>query len=179
VRAAVTIRASGSSTTLPARHPAALNRAIAAARHPVIVRVDAQARIPDGYRDRVVELLVATGAVNVGGRQVATRRARAPPAAIAAAMNARLGHGGAAYRSGARAVRSTRSTSVGSARMRSRWSVATTSASRRTRTRSSTSGCDVPVGRCGSIRDSTSSTDHAPRCVRSPGSSVATDAGEP
>jgi succinoglycan biosynthesis protein ExoA len=81
--------------------PAALNRAIAAARHPVIVRVDAQSRIPAGYRERVIELLVATGAVNVGGRQVATAE-RGTAAAIAAAMNARLGHGGAAYRSGAR-----------------------------------------------------------------------------
>jgi cellulose synthase/poly-beta-1,6-N-acetylglucosamine synthase-like glycosyltransferase len=79
--------------------PAALNAAVAVARHPVIVRVDAQSRIPVGYRDRVVELLATTGAVNVGGRQVAeatTGRA----ATIAAAMNSRLGHGGAAYRSG-------------------------------------------------------------------------------
>ena len=81
--------------------PAALNRALATARHPVIVRVDAQSRIPQGYRDRVVELLASTGAVNVGGRQVATAE-RGTGAAIAAAMNARLGHGGAAYRSGAK-----------------------------------------------------------------------------
>ena len=81
--------------------PAALNVAIAAARHPVIMRVDAQARIPDGYRDRVVALLAATGATNVGGRQVA-RGDRGVSVAIAAAMNARLGHGGASYRSGAR-----------------------------------------------------------------------------
>ena len=84
--------------------PAALNAAIAAARHPVIVRVDAQARIPAGYRDRVVDRLRTTGAVNVGGRQVARPRdtsGRGRDAAIAAAMNARLGHGGAAYRSGA------------------------------------------------------------------------------
>jgi len=81
--------------------PAALNAAIAAARNPVIVRVDAQSRIPAGYRDRVVALLAATGAVNVGGRQVA-RADDGVAAAIAAAMNARLGHGGAAYRSGDR-----------------------------------------------------------------------------
>jgi glycosyltransferase involved in cell wall biosynthesis len=83
--------------------PAALNVALAAARHPVIVRIDAQARIPAGYRDRVVGLLATTGAVNVGGRQVATAAAdaRGAAAAIAVAMNARLGHGGAAYRSGA------------------------------------------------------------------------------
>ena len=81
--------------------PAALNAAIAATHNPVIVRVDAQARIPEGYRDRVVALLASTGAVNVGGRQVA-RADRGVAAAIAAAMNARLGHGGAAYRSGDR-----------------------------------------------------------------------------
>ena len=80
--------------------PAALNVAIGAARHPVVVRVDAQSRIPAGYRDRVVELIATTGAVNVGGRQVA-RAEHGTAAAIAAAMNARLGHGGAAYRSGA------------------------------------------------------------------------------
>jgi len=80
--------------------PAALNAAIAAARHPVIVRVDAQSRIPEGYRDRVVALLAETAAVNVGGRQVA-RAERGVAAGIAVAMNARLGHGGAAYRSGA------------------------------------------------------------------------------
>ena len=79
--------------------PAALNVALAAARNPVVVRVDAQARIPAGYRDRVVAVLADTGAVNVGGRQ----SARAPSGvarAIAAAMNARLGHGGATYRGG-------------------------------------------------------------------------------
>lgn len=79
--------------------PAALNRAIAAARHPVVVRVDAQSRLPAGYRDRVVELLRETGAVNVGGRQVA-RADGGTAAAIAIAMNMELGHGGARYRSG-------------------------------------------------------------------------------
>ena len=82
--------------------PAALNTAIAVARHPVIIRVDAQSRIPDGYRDRVVELLATTGAVNVGGRQVAVALDGSAgwSAVIAAAMNSRLGHGGAAYRAG-------------------------------------------------------------------------------
>jgi succinoglycan biosynthesis protein ExoA len=83
--------------------PAALNVAIAAARHPVIVRIDAQSRVPPGYRDRVVELLATTGAVNVGGRQVARAAGGSTTErAIAAAMNSRLGHGGAAYRSGSR-----------------------------------------------------------------------------
>jgi succinoglycan biosynthesis protein ExoA len=81
--------------------PAGLNAAVAAARNPVLMRVDAQSRIPAGYRDRVVELLATTGAANVGGRQHA-RAERGTARAIAAAMNSRLGHGGAAYRSGSR-----------------------------------------------------------------------------
>ena len=82
--------------------PAALNRAIAASDRPVVLRVDAQARLPEGYRDRTVALLASTGAAVVGGRQVA-RAAEGFAAAVAAAMNAPLGHGGAAYRSGAQA----------------------------------------------------------------------------
>lgn len=81
--------------------PAGLNAAIAVAKNPVLVRIDAQSRIPQGYRDRVVELLATTGAANVGGRQHA-RAERGMGRAIAAAMNSRLGHGGAAYRSGDR-----------------------------------------------------------------------------
>lgn len=79
--------------------PAALNLAIAAARHPVVVRVDAQSRLPQGYRDRVVALLRETGAVNVGGRQIA-RAGEGMAGDIAIAMNMGLGHGGARYRSG-------------------------------------------------------------------------------
>jgi succinoglycan biosynthesis protein ExoA len=78
--------------------PAALNRAIEASRHPVVIRVDAQSRIPDGYRDRLVALLAGTTAVNVGGRQVALGD-EGLREAVAAAMNSPLGHGGAAYRS--------------------------------------------------------------------------------
>jgi succinoglycan biosynthesis protein ExoA len=82
--------------------PAALNAAIAATRHPVIIRIDAQSTAPVGYRDAVVELLVRTGASNVGGLQVATADPDGPAfqRAVAAAMNSPLGHGGAAYRAG-------------------------------------------------------------------------------
>ena len=79
--------------------PAALNRAVAATDRPVVLRVDAQARLPAGYRDRTVAALATTGAAVVGGRQVATADAGFA-AAVAAAMNAPLGHGGAAYREG-------------------------------------------------------------------------------
>jgi succinoglycan biosynthesis protein ExoA len=77
--------------------PAALNRAIEVARHPVVIRIDAQSRIPEDYRDRLVRHLAASVAVNVGGRQVALT-GDGFRAAVAAAMNSPLGHGGAAYR---------------------------------------------------------------------------------
>jgi len=84
--------------------PAALNRGIAATDRPVVLRVDAQSRLPDCYRDRVVEVLATTGASVVGGRQVAQVEDGSRGgfrAAVAAAMNSPLGHGGAGYRSGA------------------------------------------------------------------------------
>jgi succinoglycan biosynthesis protein ExoA len=77
--------------------PAALNRAIETARHPVVIRIDAQSRIPADYRDRLVTLLATTDAVNVGGRQVA-QGTHGFQAAVALAMNSPFGHGGAAYR---------------------------------------------------------------------------------
>ena len=45
-----------------------LNRALAAARHRVIVRCDARAVLPAGYLTRAVATLERTGAANVGGR---------------------------------------------------------------------------------------------------------------
>lgn len=79
--------------------PAALNCALAAAVHSVIIRIDAQSRIPPDYRERLVQLLRETGAVNVGGRQVAQAH-EGFAAAVAIAMNSPLGHGGAPYRAG-------------------------------------------------------------------------------
>jgi succinoglycan biosynthesis protein ExoA len=79
--------------------PAALNRALDVAIHPVIIRIDAQSRIPPDYRTRLVELLRRTGAANVGGRQVA-QASEGFAAAVAIAMNSPLGHGGASYRAG-------------------------------------------------------------------------------
>jgi succinoglycan biosynthesis protein ExoA len=84
--------------------PSALNRAVHAARHPVVIRIDAQSRIPEGYRDRLVDLLATSSAVNVGGRQVALP-GDGFRAAVAAAMNSPLGHGGADYRTAADRVR--------------------------------------------------------------------------
>lgn len=52
----------------PAGHtPAALNRAIEASRHDVIVRVDAHGALSDGYIRKAVDALLETGAANVGG----------------------------------------------------------------------------------------------------------------
>lgn len=79
--------------------PAALNRAIAASTGDVIVRLDAHAELPPDYVARAVETLRATGAGNVGGRQVPEADAGFA-AAVAAAMRSPLGSGGAAYRTG-------------------------------------------------------------------------------
>ncbi len=81
------------------RTPDALNAAIAATSAPIVARVDAHALFPPGYLARAVEVLRATGAGNVGGRQVPTA-AGGFAAAVAAAMSSPLGAGGAAYRTG-------------------------------------------------------------------------------
>lgn len=76
---------------------AGLNAAIAASSGEVVVRLDAHAVLPAGYLQRAVEVLAATGAVNVGGVQdpVGTTPFEQ---AVAAAMGSRLGTGGAAFR---------------------------------------------------------------------------------
>ncbi len=73
--------------------PAGLNIAVAAARHDVVLRVDGHSEIPDGYVRDCVEVLVRTGAANVGGRmhpvgvspfQRAVARAMSSPLGIGA-----------------------------------------------------------------------------------------------
>lgn len=76
----------------------ALNAGVAASSGHVIVRVDAHAELPDGYVERAVRRLRATGAANVGGKQV-PQADSGFARAVAAAMRSRLGSGGAAYRS--------------------------------------------------------------------------------
>jgi succinoglycan biosynthesis protein ExoA len=76
-----------------------LNLAIGAASGEVVVRVDAQSRLPDGYVAQAVASLRTTGAANVGGRQV-PRAEEGTAAAIATAMGTRVGAGGATYRTG-------------------------------------------------------------------------------
>lgn len=76
--------------------PAGLNCAIAAARHPVIVRVDAHTQLSVGYTARGVETLRRTGAANLGGIMVATGEPGFQ-AAVARAYNSPFGLGGGAY----------------------------------------------------------------------------------
>jgi glycosyltransferase involved in cell wall biosynthesis len=76
--------------------PSGLNRAIRAATHPVIVRVDAHAELPARYTRRAVRSLLDTGAANVGGVMVARGRP-GMQSAVARAYNSRWGLGGAAY----------------------------------------------------------------------------------
>jgi succinoglycan biosynthesis protein ExoA len=78
------------------RTPHALNRGIAAARHAIVVRVDGHGELTDGYIRRAVELLIETGAANVGG--VMDARGTTPfEEAVAAAYRTRLGLGGTAF----------------------------------------------------------------------------------
>ena len=76
-----------------------LNRALAAARHPVVQRCDAHAVLAPGYIARAVAVLDRTGAVNVGGRvnPVGTTPFER---AVALATTSRLGAGDARFRVG-------------------------------------------------------------------------------
>src|SRR3954452_11944682 len=76
--------------------PIALNLAIRASRHPIIVRVDAHSGLPHDYTRRAVTTLLETGAVNVGGIMMAVGKPGLQ-AAIARAYNSPLGLGGGAY----------------------------------------------------------------------------------
>lgn len=79
--------------------PTGLNLAIAASKGDVIVRCDAQSKLPVTYVSRAVETLDRTGAAVVGGMQVPVGET-SWERAIAAAMRSRLGAGDARYRVG-------------------------------------------------------------------------------
>ena len=85
--------------------PIGLNLAIAASRHPVIVRVDAHAELPDGYTAAAVEILHRTGAANVGGVMVAKGRGRFQTA-VARAYNSPFGLGGGSWHHGEEEIES-------------------------------------------------------------------------
>ena len=81
------------------RTPAALNAAIKASRHPVVVRVDGHGILSPGYIATAVRLLEETGAQNVGGVMHAEGE-NAWEDAVAAAMTSRIGVGNAAFHTG-------------------------------------------------------------------------------
>jgi glycosyltransferase involved in cell wall biosynthesis len=76
-----------------------LNLAIGAATGEIIVRVDAQARLPADYVERAVATLRRTGAANVGGVQRPVGQGDLSRI-IAAAMSSSFGGGPAAFRQG-------------------------------------------------------------------------------
>ncbi len=79
--------------------PAALNRAIAAARGEIVVRFDAHAAMPPDYLSRAVDLLASSHASNVGGVIRTVPQSHGPfSAPIALALGSRFGVGDSAFR---------------------------------------------------------------------------------
>ncbi|WP_069816256.1 glycosyltransferase family 2 protein [Streptomyces sp. TP-A0874] len=85
------------------RTPAALNAAIRASRHPVVVRVDGHGMLSPNYIATAVRLLEETGAQNVGGIMHAEGE-NDWERAVAAAMTSRIGVGNAAFHTGGEAA---------------------------------------------------------------------------
>ncbi|MET7681992.1 glycosyltransferase family 2 protein [Streptomyces sp. NPDC005423] len=81
------------------RTPAALNAAIKASRHPIVVRVDGHGILSPNYIANAVRLLDETGAQNVGGIMHAEGE-NAWEDAVAAAMTSKIGVGNAAFHTG-------------------------------------------------------------------------------
>ncbi|MER5208702.1 glycosyltransferase family 2 protein [Streptomyces sp. NPDC002825] len=81
------------------RTPAALNAAIQASHHPVVVRVDGHGMLSPDYIATAVRLLEETGAQNVGGVMHAEGE-NAWEDAVAAAMTSKIGVGNAAFHTG-------------------------------------------------------------------------------
>ena len=84
------------------RTAAGLNLALNKSQSPVIVRVDGHAQIPDNYLSLVVEILSATGAVNVGGVMAAVGTTPFEKA-VAGAMRSPLGVGASRFHTGGEA----------------------------------------------------------------------------
>ena len=79
--------------------PAALNAAILASKHDVVIRVDGHALLPPGYIATAVRTLAETGAVNVGGI-MAAEGITPFQRAVAWAMTSPAGVGSAKYHTG-------------------------------------------------------------------------------
>lgn len=84
------------------RTPEALNLAVAAAEHDIIVRVDGHGFLSEGYIERAVRVLGETGAANVGGIMHAAGVTDFEKA-VATAMTSPLGVGGARFHTGGEA----------------------------------------------------------------------------
>ena len=80
----------------------ALNAAIAAAIHPIIVRVDGHALLPKDYIRIAVKTLLETGAVNVGGIMAAQGETLFEKS-VALAMRSPVGVGGSRFHTGGQA----------------------------------------------------------------------------
>ncbi|MFI6340151.1 glycosyltransferase family 2 protein [Streptomyces sp. NPDC050535] len=85
------------------RTPAALNAAIKASRHPIVVRVDGHGMLSPNYIATAVRLLEETGAQNVGGIMHAEGE-NDWEHAVAAAMTSKIGVGNAAFHTGGEAA---------------------------------------------------------------------------
>jgi hypothetical protein len=81
------------------RTAAGLNLALKKSNNPVVVRVDGHAQIPQNYISLIVEILNATGAVNVGGVMAAVGKSRFERA-VAGAMRSPLGVGASRFHTG-------------------------------------------------------------------------------
>ncbi|MCX5421272.1 glycosyltransferase family 2 protein [Streptomyces sp. NBC_00078] len=81
------------------RTPAALNAAIKASRHPIVVRVDGHGMLSPNYITTAVRLLEETGAQNVGGIMHAEGE-NDWEQAVAAAMTSKIGVGNAVFHTG-------------------------------------------------------------------------------
>lgn len=84
------------------RTPAALNAAIKASRHPIVVRVDGHGMLSPNYITTAVRLPEETGAQNVGGIMHAEGE-NDWEHAVAAAMTSKIGVGNAAFHTGGEA----------------------------------------------------------------------------
>ena len=78
---------------------AGLNLAVATSNHPIVVRVDGHAKIPQNYLTLAVEILEQTGAVNVGGVMAAEGISNFEKA-VARAMRSPLGVGASRFHTG-------------------------------------------------------------------------------
>lgn len=78
---------------------AGLNLAVAASNHPIVIRVDGHAKIPQNYLTLAVEILEETGAVNVGGVMAAEGVSNFEKA-VAKAMRSPLGVGASRFHTG-------------------------------------------------------------------------------